>query len=364
MLLSGTNDINKNAVKESALDIARGIAITCLVVAHYHYPDSRAYLEPHWWRETGWAILSFLMPLFAFISGYVWTLAEKDISRKSYAAFAAKKFRRLMAPYLGVSFLLIGAKYAAGFVTDLQIPLGGDILWYVLADPLNENYSTILWYLYSMFIVFAVSYPVRAVTRRSGVVMIGAVILSFAPWPRLFCIEKAFQLLPFFWAGVVSGENRLFARKRLGLLFAVSAVVFAAARMAEASGIFGFVTDAGYLLAGPPGIVMVLSASFLAARSSALTGLFGSLGRSAMTIYLYHTLVIGGFRTVVFSVPGLTAHWFVPAALIICCAAVVIPIFGERFILGRTAFTRVVLLGKGSTAERSRGSTLPLNKIG
>ena len=84
------------------LDIAKAICIILVVVGHY-MPDN----SPMWYVMLNKVIYTFHMPLFMFVSGYVYIATKKDIS---YGSFLMKKVKRLMIPYFTTSVIVITIK--------------------------------------------------------------------------------------------------------------------------------------------------------------------------------------------------------------------------------------------------------------
>lgn len=85
-----------------ALDIAKAICIILVVMGHY-VPDN----SPAWYVLVHDVIYTFHMPLFMFVSGYVYIATKK---RSTYGDFLLKKVRRLMVPYLTTSVMVIVIK--------------------------------------------------------------------------------------------------------------------------------------------------------------------------------------------------------------------------------------------------------------
>lgn len=81
-----------------SLDIARAICIILVVIGHY-VPDN----SPAWYVMLHDIIYTFHMPLFMFVSGYVYMITKKNIGYKS---FLIKKIKRLMIPYFVLLLLL------------------------------------------------------------------------------------------------------------------------------------------------------------------------------------------------------------------------------------------------------------------
>ena len=86
-----------------ALDIAKAICIILVVMGHY-VPDN----SPAWYVLVHDVIYTFHMPLFMFVSGYVYIATKK---RSTYGDFLLKKVRRLMVPYLTTSVMVIVIKH-------------------------------------------------------------------------------------------------------------------------------------------------------------------------------------------------------------------------------------------------------------
>lgn len=85
-----------------AFDIAKAICIVLVVIGHY-IPDN----SPSWYIEMRNVIYSFHMPLFMFASGYIYNATRRE---EPYSKFIMKKIRRLMIPYVIVSFIVISLK--------------------------------------------------------------------------------------------------------------------------------------------------------------------------------------------------------------------------------------------------------------
>jgi len=94
-----------------SIDIAKAICIILVVIGHY-VPEN----SPIWYMTMRDVIYSFHMPLFMFVSGYVYWATRKPVK---YKDFVWKKFQRLIIPYFFVSVIVIFIKlqesfYAAG----------------------------------------------------------------------------------------------------------------------------------------------------------------------------------------------------------------------------------------------------------
>lgn len=94
--------MDNNQQRIYSLDIAKALCIVLVVVGHFN-PDN----APAWWKCINQIIYSFHMPLFLFVSGYVY---RHTLRKQSYSTFMEKKCRRLAVPYLITSAIIISIK--------------------------------------------------------------------------------------------------------------------------------------------------------------------------------------------------------------------------------------------------------------
>ena len=94
--------MEKNRQRIYSLDIAKALCIVLVVVGHFN-PDN----APAWWKCINQIIYSFHIPLFLFVSGYVY---RHTLRKQSYSTFMEKKCRRLAVPYLITSAIIISIK--------------------------------------------------------------------------------------------------------------------------------------------------------------------------------------------------------------------------------------------------------------
>ena len=87
-----------------AFDIARAICIILVVVGHFNPDDT-----PAWWKAANTCIYSFHMPVFLFISGFIYAFYFK---KSNYIPFMLKKMKRLFVPYLVASLIVVSIKLA------------------------------------------------------------------------------------------------------------------------------------------------------------------------------------------------------------------------------------------------------------
>ena len=126
-------------------DLAKAFAIVLVVIGHFYPSDS-----PEWYVLFRSWMYTFHMPLFMFISGYIYIDFKKDEKK---IEFVKKKVQRLMLPYIVVSVLIISLKLLSqkgmfvenpvtffSYVQCLYKPSAGYFLWFV-------------WSLFSCFLI-------------------------------------------------------------------------------------------------------------------------------------------------------------------------------------------------------------------
>lgn len=180
-----------------ALDIAKAICIILVVMGHY-VPDN----SPAWYVLVHDVIYTFHMPLFMFVSGYVYIATKKRIT---YGDFLLKKVRRLMVPYLTTSVMVIVIKLLTqgsmsvdnpvtifSFVEMFYMPVAGYFLWFIWA----------LWWMFVLVPLF------RGKQKHVELFVLG-IVLHFIPFglPRVFCLEQFSGMLMYFMFGVFVFEN-------------------------------------------------------------------------------------------------------------------------------------------------------------
>lgn len=294
------------AARIAHIEVIRGLA--CLMVVAYHVIGN----DPaHGMRmaegTTWWAVPRLFdavqMPLFAFVSGWVFTIATDDLGR--FRAGLAKKLLRLALPMASVSLIYLALATATGKgegrgVLDVLI-LPYQHLWYLQAS---------LW-----LVAFAAAGSLVFAGRRGLFAGIGlAVTLAvFLVVPRfginLLAIEQAIYLAPYFFAGLVlrtsDAETLVLAsRARTGAVLGWLTAVGGAAAV---------LTVLVFHASGPSDTPMQTAPAFVAATALAglmmlmrpRSSLLEAIGARSFTIYLFHVFFAAPMREVVLKIwPG------------------------------------------------------------
>lgn len=152
---------------------------------------------------------SFHIYTFTLISGYLFSFKVLKGAYNSYSLFLNKKVRRLLVPYV-FSMLIWVAPISAYFFNWGIVELFTN---YVLCINPSQ-----LWFLWMIFGVFVIVWPIRKVMIENPVVgwiiavtFYGIGIIGIRIIPNVFCIWTTCQYIVFFYIGMrirVKSENK------------------------------------------------------------------------------------------------------------------------------------------------------------
>ncbi|MEM5507137.1 acyltransferase [Shewanella frigidimarina] len=321
----------KLPINSNELNTLRGLA--CLFLVSFHVvgvdPDSGLRLSQGFLRDLNDAFLYIRMPLFTFLSGYVY--AYRPFSGEA-KVFLLKKVRRLLLPMLtiGTVFALLQS-----FVPGTN---GSISNWYLLHIlPVGH-----FWFIESLFVVFLVITLLEmfdffsTVSRFKCVLLFASLLfLSSIVFPY-FSITGAIYLFPFFVFGMGIHRYHLVSKKiisrRLLLLSIVITVLFfiynglipLQERRSLFSLVFGFFSCVSLCLLKP---------NFK---------LFSWLGMFSYSIYLFHVFFTAGSRILLGILDVDNLSFVFIASLFF---GLVGPIAVEKVLLVNK-YTRIFFLGK------------------
>lgn len=161
---------------------------------------------------------SFHMPLFFFISGFLFCLTNpaERLARTTYAAFMLKKAKRLLVPFLFVNCVIFIIK--ARFVGDtsmMQHPLA--FSWSSYVDSTFFHPIGFMWFLPALFMIFAMVYAPwkkllidanlmgggnRLIINLLTLTVLFMVIAPLCSSISFFRISQAIYYMPYFLIGI------------------------------------------------------------------------------------------------------------------------------------------------------------------
>lgn len=168
-------------MRDSTLDIAKGLGIFCVVLGHLTVFKSHVYVT----------IYHFHMPLFFFISGMFFkeTTLKECITKKS---------QRLLLPYI---FYWISSRIVGYFTTGITIhkwsmadlnvnPLSGGVLWFLIS-------------LWTIHIICTLGYKIGNAKWLMYSVLFGiGLVMGYKVIRLPFYLSQTMLMLPFFLIGL------------------------------------------------------------------------------------------------------------------------------------------------------------------
>lgn len=147
------------------IDISKGIGIFLVIIGH-------TYIDPGLRGQ----IYSFHMPLFFFISGYLFSVKKHP----KLNGFVLAKTTSLLLPYLTFSIISIYVgKYLQGQAIDIPVM----VKVFFLSRRNDIYFDQPLWFLTSLFTVEIIFYFLLKYIKKSLVILLAAIIMSiFSIW--------------------------------------------------------------------------------------------------------------------------------------------------------------------------------------
>lgn len=329
--------------RDGHIDTLRGLACFLLVAFHVigDGPAHGMHISAHDnWRLFTELFVHVRMPLFSFLSGYVFSAFVAD--RAALGAAIVKKLRRLGIPLVVVSTLFY---LCFGFVYGhFSVPI-----WQIYILPYEH-----FWYLQATILMMVGllvgCYLAGARARLLLTVLLPLSCLVFlaAPQfePNLFAINSAIYLLPYFLIGLLlrvwSADRRIRAvpRRRipLVLLFGLFVAVLFWLDLANYEGLNQLDFERQSALGLLFGVSTCLALYFSKLDWAPLS----FIGGFSYTIYLFHVFFTAGLRKAFdLLAPGIPIGFYFTAALL---AGIFLPILLHQLLV-RRRWSALLFLG-------------------
>lgn len=317
--------VKKNRLSD--IDKLKGLAIFLVVLGHIVARQPPSGNE--WYVTLKNTIYLFHMPLFMFLSGLILAYSRKPIeSVAGYFAYVRGKFIRLMPAYLLFSLVVFAGKLVAGRFMHVDNSVTSWVAYFdVLTNPLG-SYCAYLWYIYVLFIFYALAPVAYYVTRnRIEWLLPACLVVHFVDLPGWFALSSVGEYALVFFLGCLAGEHYgRYSRwiDQYGAWFVTPFLVVMC--YAVPWGVPKFVLG---LMSIPACHAM------MGMRIADGWSLLKTLGAYTFPIYLMNTLCIGVSKGVLLKFAtwdGLNFLWFAPVLL---AAGIVGPIVIKQQILSR-----------------------------
>ncbi|CAI8930884.1 acyltransferase [Pseudomonas sp. fls2-241-R2A-110] len=335
--------------KSLEIETLRGLACLLLVLYHVIGPLGGGLKidlgSP--FRVLADSMVYVRMPLFTFISGYIYSIYK--IRGNDFSAYCTGKVRRLIVPlfFVGVPFSVLQA-VAPGVNKDVGL-FQALLSFYV---PVNH-----FWFLQAVFIIFMfVGFLqwrglLQTMTRLYLLLLFSAVAFLLPPFSiDAFGINGAFYLLPFFVTGMICHEKVAVIKQSLKVIGPVVFVLISIALLYIAAVDRELIVDRRSLvglLVGCTSCVALLSSDM---RSKALIW----LGGYSYAIFLFHVLFAASSRFA-FGRLGITDESLLVIGGVLC--GLLGPVLLSNM-FSRFALTSVLFLG-----ERASGKKTPIPEL-
>lgn len=324
---------------DSHVETLRGLA--CVLVVAYHVTNTNG---THGIAVTANDPLLVLnthlspvrLPLFTFISGYVYAMRPATAGRQLQFLFG--KFRRLLLPLLAVGGLFLLVQDAIE-ETHHSLPLRE--AWRMLFFPYAH-----FWYLQALTVIFItiVIFEISRLMETPGAwiaTLAASVVLRLLlEFPvNFFSINGALTLMPFFILGIgVRRFPELFRNRTISVAAGLTALAGIAVYhlvIINALSLSGAYVTMLQLAIGITACIALFSVKFKW-EPLALIGGF------SYSIYLFHIFGTAGARIILEKAGVKDTIVLIVAAL---CAGLILPIVVE-IIADRYGLTRLLLLGR------------------
>jgi fucose 4-O-acetylase-like acetyltransferase len=319
--------------------IAKGIGILLVVIGHFNPESSPAY-----WTNTRNVIYSFHMPLFFLLSGYLYTHGKY-----TYQQLLTNKIKRLIYPFVSIALLFFTIKYIAGELVYLGHPIDNKSLYYLLTDPVH-SYMPLLWFVYALFIIFAI-YPLLRLLLPNIIILCTLLVCIIYFGTDIPILGKSIFNMPFFIVGILLHENNrtnctlLNTRFRNIFSTTIIFIIFYSVRIQYES---IYIPDYLFIfILGTSGAIFVINISKVIAMNAPqkLAPTLTLLGFYSMTIYLFHTLFESTIRVIFMQKISFVAIPFEVTAITAIFAGIIFPLELEKRVLRKFLLTRKFLLG-------------------
>lgn len=158
-----------------------------------------------------WFIYLFHMPLFFFISGYLYEKNKEDFTWKNYREFELKKIVNFIVPYFSFYLLYVGINIM--FAQSVNYKLGMQNILNMFNNPISPY-----WFLYALLSIFIVVPLIEKILKNNRYFILGILvilkIISILVKTNIYFLDSIFSYTIYFYmANFVSIKNNCNAKK-------------------------------------------------------------------------------------------------------------------------------------------------------
>ena len=319
-------------VRYRDVDVARGLAITLVVVGHLMGGGAGGARSAgnEWYQVFHDHLYSFHMAFFFYLSGYVTFLPKEIQWRRRLASVVG----RLVPAYFLFALIVLAAKMMAGTLMHVDRPVGGfaDEITRLVFYP-TESYVSFLWFIIVFLQIMLVAPVLLLLTGHRlwlaiGVAAVLHLLVTHGGVTKIFALHQLCRYLLFFLLGAVGVRwrdraNPWLARHWLALCAVLLAVLI-------------WVPAPQLPTIAALAALPALTAVALQLERSRLAPLLAVLGAASLTIYLMNTLAMGLVKGIVLKTVGWDGLRFFAVAPIMLAAGLWLPIVFQQNVLARS----------------------------
>ncbi|STQ89930.1 acyltransferase family protein [Iodobacter fluviatilis] len=262
----------------------RGLACILLVVYHVigGSPDQGLHISNGFLRDANDILAYIRMPLFTFLSGYVYSL--RPIGNYSSFLFLRSKARRLLLPMLTAGSLFAVIQYNID-ATNIKT----ENIWLLHIVPVAHYWFVESLFIVFCFVIFFEKFNFINDGRRFAIIFVIATLMFCTiSAPVYIGIHGALYLLPYFLFGLGVCRFNLKSDR----FFVKMASFFVAVFVLGAIGLVGGAINRQTPVALCVGLIACYFLINLDLKSSFLSG----IGKYSYGVYLYHVFFSASAR--------------------------------------------------------------------
>ena len=314
-----SNELTDEQGRHLEIDRAKGLGI--ILVVWGHLASVIAISSPLWFLISVSVVYSFHMPLFMYLSGFVYFASGQHLRFfQKPLRFLYKRADRLLVPFLSFGVLIVLGKYIFGRFAPIpdpvQFPITGIIS--VITNAAG-NPSASIWYLLVLF-CYSILTPLfwRLCNKSIYILLVFGAALQFPSIPEAFYLDRIFTYFLFFVFGGLVALNKDTLLEVFRKFFPAFSIFFVAICASFYDHEFGLLICG--VLSAPAIHGLFLQPVFSNEH------FFLNVGKNSMVIYLLNTIVLGVCGVLLLILGPSQDYAFLPFGFLIFLAGTLVPI--------------------------------------
>lgn len=274
------------AARDRSLDYTKGLAILLVYLSHsIIYHPIKLNIMYDWCMTLETCIISFNMPVFFFISGYLFSRSSKGVFETLKG-----KFFRLFIPYVFTMLVVCASKLCLPASMSFNSAVKGGV------GSLIENwllYGGDRWFIYVLLLIFLVIAPIKEILGNIWVciaIMAASMALYlFGIMPDIFRLDSFAHFLPFFIGGFCLKNFYPKLKELINKWWFIVVILFAVLNVAFVNQIKEIIVVYRIVLPVTGSLIVVLVACALekTQQNNCISRYINYLGKYSLQFYLF-----------------------------------------------------------------------------